>query len=194
MNCRRTVSFPSYHPFLSALTKCRKNQMLICMRVRICRLITCTIDRAIYAFADLYGAEEVYDAGLEETTADKDSSSPAQTRPTSEKNDISNGKHDDTAKDTRSPTEKSSKEVHSPSKSSNASTPQLSYSAQIAQQFSSYTQTPSQERQQRGLNGLPPPLGRPAPIASYESRTQNENPVAFADKAVVRPSEMKDEG
>lgn len=73
----------------------------------------------------------------------------------------------------------------------------LSYSAQIAKQFSSYHQTPSQERQQRTfatLTNFPSsdPLG-PVAIASYESRTQNISSNGTSDK-VIRPSEMKDEG
>lgn len=77
----------------------------------------------------------------------------------------------------------------------------LSYSAQIARQFSAYHQTPSQERQQRSM--LPPnPMAAaaavktdigPSAIASYESRTDNEPVFASVDRP-IRPSEMKDEG
>ena len=64
----------------------------------------------------------------------------------------------------------------------------LSYSAQIAKQFSSYSQTPSQERQQR------PTVSH---ISAYESRTQNHSLVSGAaggGDRPVRPSDMKDEG
>ena len=62
----------------------------------------------------------------------------------------------------------------------------LSYSAQVAKQFSAYQQTPSQERQQRPANGIIPQAG-PSAIATHESdRSRADRP--------IRPSEMKDEG
>jgi len=61
----------------------------------------------------------------------------------------------------------------------------LSYSAQVAKQFSVYQQTPSQERQQRPANGIP--QAGPSAIATHESdRSRADRP--------IRPSEMKDEG
>lgn len=142
---------------------------------------------------DLYGTEELsLEGGADE--GQTGSQSPSQTRSSPGKHDASDTLKNGTSSEARSPTEKSPKDVTSPSKSSGESTPQLSYSAQIAKQFSSYKQTPSQERQQRSaVQGLPQPLGKTAPIASYESRTQNESAGQFGDRA-VRPSEMKDEG
>ncbi|THH16285.1 hypothetical protein EW146_g4325 [Bondarzewia mesenterica] len=74
-----------------------------------------------------------------------------------------------------------------PSSSANSAA-SLSYSAQVAQQFSSYRQTPSQERQQRFENGrfvdLTPsggPSGAPGANGARPDRP-------------IRPSEMKDEG
>ncbi|KAJ3862678.1 hnRNP A1-gamma isoform [Lentinula novae-zelandiae] len=62
----------------------------------------------------------------------------------------------------------------------------LSYSAQIAQQFSAYQQTPSQERQQRQhLSSLP----KTSPIATIDSTTGDPDTV-FGKK----PSEMHDAG
>ncbi|KAK7050026.1 hypothetical protein VNI00_005458 [Paramarasmius palmivorus] len=67
----------------------------------------------------------------------------------------------------------------------------LSYSAQIAQQFSAYQQTPSQERQQRnvsgssGANGITSANGT-APIATLES----SGGTVFG----MKPSEMHDHG
>ncbi|KAI6118084.1 hypothetical protein F5141DRAFT_1096031 [Pisolithus sp. B1] len=71
-----------------------------------------------------------------------------------------------------------------PAKPSSTSDPSgLSYSAQVAKQFSAYQQTPSQERQQR--HALPAP--GPSAIATHETdRSRADRP--------IRPSEMKDEG
>ncbi|KAH7882144.1 hnRNP A1-gamma isoform, partial [Phlebopus sp. FC_14] len=62
----------------------------------------------------------------------------------------------------------------------------MSYSAQVARQFSAYQQTPSQERQQRPVSGNP--QAGPSAIATHEGpdRAQQDRP--------IRPSEMKDEG
>lgn len=65
-----------------------------------------------------------------------------------------------------------------PAKPSQSS--ELSYSAQIAQQFSAYKQTPAQERQSRPLT-LQPTGG-------------NESNDSQDGRRAVRPSEMKDEG
>jgi hypothetical protein len=73
---------------------------------------------------------------------------------------------------------------------------QMSYSAQIARQFSAYHQTPSQERQQRTEIPLPanpnpnaaPASAGPSAIATHETATR-----ANPDRP-IRPSEMKDEG
>jgi len=74
---------------------------------------------------------------------------------------------------------------------------QMSYSAQIARQFSAYHQTPSQERQQRTEIPLPTnpnahaSIGSAVPtaIATHESSANRVN----SDRP-IRPSEMKDEG
>lgn len=61
----------------------------------------------------------------------------------------------------------------------------LSYSAQIAKQFSSYQQTPSQERRQRDDAGFTGQTSGNTPATgTHEDRTNRP----------VRPSEMKDEG
>ncbi|KAH8831125.1 hnRNP A1-gamma isoform [Flagelloscypha sp. PMI_526] len=74
-----------------------------------------------------------------------------------------------------------------------ASTPPsstLSYSAQIAQQFSSYSQTPSQERQQSRMSSAPAPI--PTSIGGTTSVTPGGNgqDSIFGKK----PSEMHDAG
>ncbi|KAF5391996.1 hypothetical protein D9757_003362 [Collybiopsis confluens] len=71
--------------------------------------------------------------------------------------------------------------------SSQTSASSLSYSAQIAQQFSTYQQTPSQERQQRHSN-LSAPL-KTSPIAIVDSSGSDSDTV-FGKK----PSEMHDAG
>ncbi|KAG9311025.1 hypothetical protein JVU11DRAFT_8922 [Chiua virens] len=65
----------------------------------------------------------------------------------------------------------------------------LSYSAQVAKQFSAYQQTPSQERQQRPP--LPPntQLAGPSAIATHEGTSDRGS-----QDRPIRPSEMKDEG
>lgn len=67
----------------------------------------------------------------------------------------------------------------------------LSYSAQVAQQFSAYQQTPSQERIQKpplSLPSNPNTQGGPSAITTHEGATDSH-----ADRP-IRPSEMKDEG
>lgn len=67
----------------------------------------------------------------------------------------------------------------------------LSYSAQVAQQFSAYQQTPSQERIQKpplSLPSNPSAQGGPSAITTHEGPTDSH-----ADRP-IRPSEMKDEG
>ena len=61
---------------------------------------------------------------------------------------------------------------------SSSSSSRLSYSAQIAQQFSSYKQTPSQERQQRAQSGTGAAAGTPTPDGVFGKK----------------PSEMHDAG
>ncbi|KAF8154032.1 hypothetical protein B0H34DRAFT_720089 [Crassisporium funariophilum] len=83
-----------------------------------------------------------------------------------------------------------------PAKPSASSSAQLSYSAQIAKQFSAYQQTPSQERQQRIENSLPqnPRMnqGRPFAISSSEYSTA---PGSLPDTIFgKKPSEMHDAG
>lgn len=64
----------------------------------------------------------------------------------------------------------------------------LSYSAQVAKQFSAYQQTPSQERQQRTALPTNPQPG-PSAIAIHEGSADRNS-----QGRAVRPSEMKDEG
>lgn len=61
---------------------------------------------------------------------------------------------------------------------------ELSYSAQIAQQFSAYKQTPAQERQSRSLTSQP----------SGGTDSSNNSLQDASGRRAVRPSEMKDEG
>lgn len=58
---------------------------------------------------------------------------------------------------------------------------ELSYSAQVAKQFSAYKQTPAQERQQYQVS--------PATKSNGHDADHDEN-----GRRAVRPSEMKDEG
>ncbi|KIK93763.1 hypothetical protein PAXRUDRAFT_144348 [Paxillus rubicundulus Ve08.2h10] len=78
--------------------------------------------------------------------------------------------------------------VSLPAKPTAAESSGLSYSAQVAKQFSAYQQTPSQERQQRSAFPANPQAG-PSAIATHEGlhdRGHQDRP--------IRPSEMKDEG
>ncbi|KAF8840319.1 hypothetical protein BDN67DRAFT_1011582 [Paxillus ammoniavirescens] len=78
--------------------------------------------------------------------------------------------------------------VSLPAKPAAAESLGLSYSAQVAKQFSAYQQTPSQERQQRSAFPANPQAG-PSAIATHEGphdRGHQDRP--------IRPSEMKDEG
>jgi RNA-binding protein Musashi len=75
-------------------------------------------------------------------------------------------------------------------------TPTLSYSAQVAKQFSAYQQTPSQERQQRREIPLPPNpranAGRPA----FGAPPEKLGPPGAPSDTVFgkKPSEMHDAG
>ncbi|KAI9068821.1 hypothetical protein FKP32DRAFT_1560872 [Trametes sanguinea] len=64
---------------------------------------------------------------------------------------------------------------------------ELSYSAQVAQQFSAYKQTPAQERQQYQPSSSA--SGSKANGAGQSDAAYDEN-----GRRVKRPSEMKDEG
>ena len=61
---------------------------------------------------------------------------------------------------------------------------ELSYSAQVAKQFSAYKQTPAQERQQYQVSPATKANGNADDAALHD-----EN-----GRRAVRPSEMKDEG
>ncbi|KIJ60450.1 hypothetical protein HYDPIDRAFT_117158 [Hydnomerulius pinastri MD-312] len=74
-----------------------------------------------------------------------------------------------------------------PAKPPTADSSAMSYSAQVARQFSAYQQTPSQERQQRALP--PNPQAGPSAIATHEGPPDRGN-----QDRPIRPSEMKDEG
>lgn len=74
---------------------------------------------------------------------------------------------------------------------------QMSYSAQIARQFSAYHQTPSQERQQRTEIPLPnnPNAHTPAGVAGLATIATHESSATRVNlDRPIRPSEMKDEG
>jgi RNA-binding protein Musashi len=69
----------------------------------------------------------------------------------------------------------------------------LSYSAQVAQQFSAYQQTPSQERQQRLEMPLPARTQSTSAIPTHASPTYN---ISSSEDTVFgkKPSEMHDAG
>ncbi|KAH0834019.1 hypothetical protein J3R83DRAFT_11255 [Lanmaoa asiatica] len=99
---------------------------------------------------------------------------PPESTPTTTTS-ITNGKSEPSGADTL------------PAKPATTESSGLSYSAQVAKQFSAYQQTPSQERQQR--SALTNPQAGPSAIATHEGsadRNSQERP--------IRPSEMKDEG
>lgn len=75
-----------------------------------------------------------------------------------------------------------------PAKFAANESPGLSYSAQVAKQFSAYQQTPSQERQQRTALPMNSPAA-PSAIATHEGSADRDS-----QERPVRPSEMKDEG
>lgn len=142
---------------------------------------------------DLYGADEAeFDDRQEteesfevKTTANVENDSPTEYKSQAPSNKVTSD-----AKKELSPSSSDKR----PSDSAHS----LSYSAQIAKQFSVYQQTPSQERQQRmALSSAPtspitPTDGTPSAIASYESRTDNKPFIPH--ERPIRPSEMKDEG
>ncbi|KAJ7895970.1 hypothetical protein B0H14DRAFT_2333703, partial [Mycena olivaceomarginata] len=71
----------------------------------------------------------------------------------------------------------------------------LSYSAQIAQQFSAYQQTPSQERQQRQQRPEPPRTQSTSAIPTHASGTSTYN-ISSSEDTIFgkKPSEMHDAG
>jgi len=94
-----------------------------------------------------------------------------------------------TSESVKTPSDEQTPVLSSTSKQSESSS-SVSYSAQIARQFSSYNQSPSQERQQR-LAAIPTfsSEGSISAITSFESRTPN-----ISKDAQIKPSDMKDEG
>lgn len=75
--------------------------------------------------------------------------------------------------------------------------PQLSYSAQVAKQFSAYQQTPSQERQQRREIPLPPNPRASARMNSFTSSGSEAAKTYVTSGGTVfgkKPSEMHDHG
>lgn len=74
-----------------------------------------------------------------------------------------------------------------PPKPTGPSGAQLSYSAQVAKQFSAYQQTPSQERQQQNPRGQSRPLSVPS---DYKAVPGVSTDTVFGKK----PSEMHDSG
>ncbi|KAJ7929138.1 hnRNP A1-gamma isoform [Mycena leptocephala] len=79
----------------------------------------------------------------------------------------------------------------SPSSSQQQQNGSLSYSAQIAQQFSAYQQTPSQERQQR-----PEPQGRTQSTSAIPTHSTPTYNISSSEDTVFgkKPSEMHDAG
>lgn len=97
------------------------------------------------------------------------------------------------------PSKSITSDVHSslPPKPISPHSANLSYSAQIAQQFSAYQQTPSQERQQRATIPLPQ---NPRPLAVTSTGTSaiatHEGPTNLGSDSIFgkKPSEMHDAG
>ncbi|KAI0270753.1 hypothetical protein BC834DRAFT_531844 [Gloeopeniophorella convolvens] len=71
-----------------------------------------------------------------------------------------------------------------PKPASSSSAAALSYSAQVAEQFSTYRQTPSQERGRLDA----------ARLAQFNQSNTASGSTSAGDARPVRPSEMKDEG
>jgi len=87
-------------------------------------------------------------------------------------------------------------DTHSSLPAKPSSTPNLSYSAQVAKQFSAYQQTPSQERQQRTEIPLPPNPRTNSSRSSYVVPITGP-PVTTTSGGTVfgkKPSEMHDAG
>lgn len=136
--------------------------------------------------ADLYGAEDGL-SGDDPFQVDfkqlRDSTAPIAFEDTSSSENVKKPNNE----------EKPIPTISSSSKQSDSSASSISYSAQIAKQFSSYNQTPSQERQQR-LAAIPTFSSENAiaAITSFESRTPNIP--SIPNNAQIKPSDMKDEG
>lgn len=99
--------------------------------------------------------------------------------------------HDKPSEPTPSPTNGKSESSGNgtlPAKPASRDPLSLSYSAQVAKQFSAYQQTPSQERQQRITQSANGQAG-PSAIATHEG-----SPDRSSQDRPIRPSEMKDEG
>ncbi|KAI0776808.1 hypothetical protein BD413DRAFT_468870 [Trametes elegans] len=119
---------------------------------------------------DLYGDN---DDNREEATQQETTQTPAQQKPASPA---------EIKQEEKPPIVK--KESSLPPKPTQSS--ELSYSAQVAQQFSAYKQTPAQERQQYQVS-----------LSTSGSKTNGAGDGSVLDehgRRAVRPSEMKDEG
>lgn len=147
---------------------------------------------------DIYGDEyneyavPVQDADLQEQDKTQEETQPEESKESSPEHDVQSSKN----------TPFVGQDVHRslPAKPSAQSTQaaQLSYSAQIAKQFSVYQQTPSQERQQRTEIPLPrnPRDSRttnpiPTVTTSADSGQSASDPDGVFGK---KPSEMHDAG
>ncbi|EAU87631.2 hnRNP A1-gamma isoform [Coprinopsis cinerea okayama7 len=121
--------------------------------------------------SDLYG--DIYGDELQDFLDDDGTANDATEQTSTEPQDAS-----DDANRSASP-----QQAMDTSSSDNTQPGQLSYSAQIAQQFSAYKQTPSQERQQRAAQ-------RPIP------RVDSSTPAASSSDSIFgkKPSEMHDAG
>ena len=117
--------------------------------------------------SDLYGDNE---DNREESTQQETTESPIEKKQSSS---------EEPKQEEKSVTVK--KESSLPPKPTQSS--ELSYSAQVAQQFSAYKQTPAQERQQYQ-----------APASTSGSKTNGTSQSDDNGRRAVRPSEMKDEG
>ncbi|KIM37945.1 hypothetical protein M413DRAFT_448206 [Hebeloma cylindrosporum] len=152
--------------------------------------------------SDLYGDiyEEVED--LDNSPSDEQEATEATENADQYQIDIDDESYpveDEVATTTSSQQESSSSLPSKPAGNpSSDPSPQLSYSAQVAKQFSAYQQTPSQERQQRKEIPLPPNPRASARTNSFTSASGSEAPKTYHTSGGTvfgkKPSEMHDHG
>jgi RNA-binding protein Musashi len=144
---------------------------------------------------DIYGDDEnEYAVPLQEHENEVDEMPPTSDNGAADARPMSTLKKDHYSPQS-SPTVRKDALRSLPAKPLSPSSAALSYSAQIAQQFSAYQQTPSQERQQRIEIPLPPHPRTTTTATSAIATHENSSGTGASDSIFgKKPSEMHDAG
>jgi RNA-binding protein Musashi len=152
--------------------------------------------KTVSPLLDIYGDENEYAVPLQEHEDGRDEKHTITEKGTTGVQSTSTSKVDYHSPRS-SPTGVKNEALRSlPAKPLSPNSAALSYSAQIAQQFSAYQQTPSQERQQRTEIPLPPHPRTTSTSGSSGTVVQEGSANAGTSDSIFgkKPSEMHDAG